>query len=306
MLSFLLGSGYHQVAAQQEDAFSQFMHLRQLVNPGQTGSSPGIQLTALIRNQWIGLAGSPKWQTFLFSMPLMNNRVGVGANIYRHTIGITQMGGLDGSYAYRFRVPKGFLSFGLQSSVRYLQQDFSLVRGTHPIEQDESVPLGLQSKFVPNFGAGVYFEAEKGYVGFSVPRFLRANIDFSEKGQLITREVQHYYLLAGVTLPLSASWSILPQTLWRYVPNAPFDADFHVSMLYQNRISGGFNYRIGSSTGSVIAGLQMGQHLYLGMAYEISFSDLQQYYQGTAELLLRYAFAPRKVAEAEAITPRVD
>jgi type IX secretion system PorP/SprF family membrane protein len=292
------------LSAQQEDAFAQFMYYKQAMNPAQTGSSQGINITGLVRNQWIGLSGAPKWQSLLFSMPLLNNRVGVGGNIYRHTVGITQITGLDGSYAYRLPVPRGFLSFGLQTSVRFMQQNFGLVTGTQPIEQDESIPVGLQSKYLPNFGAGVYYESKRAYVGLSVPRLLRSNIDFSDKGQLITRETQHYYFMAGATIPLGEAWELNPQTLWRYLPNAPFDADINLSAIFKKKISGGLSYRIGSETAIVSTGLQMGDHLHLGMAFEASFSDIQKYNSGTAEVIIRYFLASKKGENAEAVTPR--
>jgi type IX secretion system PorP/SprF family membrane protein len=303
----LLGSLFlpvQNLSAQQEDAFAQFMYYKQAINPAQTGSSQGINITGLVRNQWIGLSGAPKWQSLLFSMPLLNNRVGVGGNIYRHTIGITQITGLDGSYAYRLPVPRGFLSFGLQTSVRFMQQNFGLVTGTQPIEQDESIPVGLQSKYLPNFGAGIYYESKRAYVGLSVPRLLRSNIDFSEKGQLITRETQHYYFMAGATIPLGESWELNPQTLWRYLPNAPFDADINLSAIFKKKISGGLSYRIGSETAIVSTGLQLGDHLHLGMAFEASFSDIQKYNSGTAEVIIRYFLASKKGENAEAVTPR--
>ena len=303
----LLGSLFlpvQNLSAQQEDAFAQFMYYKQAINPAQTGSSQGINITGLVRNQWIGLSGAPKWQSLLFSMPLLNNRVGVGGNIYRHTIGITQITGLDGSYAYRLSVPRGFLSFGLQTSVRFMQQNFGLVTGTQPIEQDESIPVGLQSKYLPNFGAGVYYESKRAYVGLSVPRLLRSNIDFSDKGQLITRETQHYYFMAGATIPLGEAWELNPQTLWRYLPNAPFDADINLSAIFKKKISGGLSYRIGSETAIVSTGLQLGDHLHLGMAFEASFSDIQKYNSGTAEVIIRYFLASKKGENAEAVTPR--
>jgi type IX secretion system PorP/SprF family membrane protein len=303
----LLGSFFlpiQNLSAQQEDAFAQFMYYKQAINPAQTGSSQGINITGLVRNQWIGLSGAPKWQSLLFSMPLLNNRVGVGGNIYRHTVGITQITGLDGSYAYRLPVPRGFLSFGLQTSVRFMQQNFGLVTGTQPIEQDESIPVGLQSKYLPNFGAGVYYETKRAYVGISVPRLLRSNIDFSDKGQLITRETQHYYFMAGATIPLGETWELNPQTLWRYLPNAPFDADINLSAIFRKKISGGLSYRIGSETAIVSTGLQLGDHLHLGMAFEASFSDIQKYNSGTAEVIIRYFLASKKGENAEAVTPR--
>jgi type IX secretion system PorP/SprF family membrane protein len=185
-----------------------------------------------------------------------------------------------------------------------MQQNFGLVTGTQPIEQDESIPVGLQSKYIPNFGAGVYYETKRAYVGISVPRLLRSNIDFSDKGQLITRETQHYYFMAGATIPLGETWELNPQTLWRYLPNAPFDADINLSAIFRKKISGGLSYRIGSETAIVSTGLQLGDHLHLGMAFEASFSDIQKYNSGTAEVIIRYFLASKKGENAEAVTPR--
>jgi type IX secretion system PorP/SprF family membrane protein len=292
------------VSAQQEDAFAQFMYYKQAINPANTGSIPGISITGLVRNQWIGLNGAPKWQSLLFSMPLLNNRVGVGGNIYRHTIGITRITGLDGSYAYRIAVPRGYLSLGLQTSLRFMQQNFGLVTGTQPIEQDESIPSGLQSKYLPNFGAGIYYETKRAYAGISVPRLLRTNIDFSDKGQLVTKETQHYYFMAGVTIPLGEAWELNPQTLWRYLPNAPFDADINLSAIFKRKISGGVSYRMGSETAILFTGLQLGEHIHLGMAFETSFTDIQKYNSGTAEVVLRYFLFSKKGENAEVVTPR--
>ena len=101
----LLGSLFlpvQNLSAQQEDAFAQFMYYKQAINPAQTGSSQGINITGLVRNQWIGLSGAPKWQSLLFSMPLLNNRVGVGGNIYRHSY--------CSVYMWDLRTPKNLLS----------------------------------------------------------------------------------------------------------------------------------------------------------------------------------------------------
>jgi type IX secretion system PorP/SprF family membrane protein len=133
---------------------------------------------------------------------------------------------------------------------------------------------------------------------------LRANIDFSDKGQWITRETQHYYFMAGVSIPLGEAWELNPQTLWRYLPNAPFDADINLSAIFKRKISGGISYRIGSETAILSTGLQLGDHLHLGMAFEASFTEIQKYNSGTAEVVIRYFLASKKGENAEAITPR--
>jgi hypothetical protein len=88
------------------------------------------------------------------------------------------------------------------------------------------------------------------------------------------------------------------------LPNAPFDADLNISAIFRRKISGGISYRIGSETAILASGLQLGEHLHLGMAFEASFSEIQKYNNGTAEVIIRYFLASKKGENAEAVTPR--
>jgi hypothetical protein len=110
--------------------------------------------------------------------------------------------------------------------------------------------------------------------------------------------------MAGVTIPLGEAWELNPQTLWRYLPNAPFDADINLSAIFKRKISGGVSYRMGSETAILFTGLQLGEHIHLGMAFETSFTDIQKYNSGTAEVVLRYFLFSKKGENAEVVTPR--
>jgi type IX secretion system PorP/SprF family membrane protein len=296
--------------SQQEEQFTQFMHYRQGLNPGFVGSEENINVMAMSRNQWLGLEGAPETQLISVTAPILNQRIGVGGNILRQTIGVTDFYTLDGMYSYRLKVPRGFLGIGLQASIRLLQTDFTSLRGTQPIIQDEAVPQGIQSKFVPNFGVGLYYHSRSFYLGFSVPRLLSTNIDLSNDGGVIAKEVSHAYMMTGTTISLSEGLRLQPQFLLKYVKGAPFDADVNLSLLIGDKFSTGFSYRLGGSKESgvgeaisMLIGIQLSDNLLLGLSYDATVSELRKYNSGTIEGLVKYRIG-KKEEDNEVDNPR--
>ncbi|MEM6378468.1 MAG: type IX secretion system membrane protein PorP/SprF [Bacteroidota bacterium] len=297
--------------SQQEAQFSQFMHYRQGLNPGFVGSEENVSIMAMSRNQWLGIEGAPETQLISVTAPILNQRIGVGGNILRQSIGVTDFYTLDGMYSYRLKVPRGFLGVGLQASIRLLQSDFTDLRGTQPIAQDEAVPQGIQSKFVPNFGVGLYYHSRNFYLGFSIPRLLSTNIDLSDDSGVIAKEVTHAYMMTGTTIKLGESLSLQPQFLLKYVQGAPFDADMNLNLLIGDKFSTGVSYRLGGSiergigeAASLLVGIQLSKSMFLGLAYDATLSELRNYSSGTIEGLVRYRIGAKEEEDDAVDNPR--
>ena len=299
------------VWGQQEDQFTQFMYYKMGFNPAYAGSQDGICITAMDRHQWVGIDGAPASQLITFNMPLFNNRVGLGASVVRHTIGITQKYTGEIVYAYRIPVGRGMLSMGLQGSVRLLRNDFNMVQSTQPRELDEAIPTGgIQSKYIPNFGAGIYYSSRNFYLGFSSPRILENNIDFADLDAVISREVLHLYAMAGVLFNISEKVALQPQVLLKYVKGVPFDADANLNFIFFDKITAGLSYRLGGSqennlgeSASLLLGLQAGDSFFIGASYDYTLSELRDYNDGTFELVLRYCIGGKSEGD-EYINPR--
>ncbi|MFK7933654.1 MAG: PorP/SprF family type IX secretion system membrane protein, partial [Saprospiraceae bacterium] len=101
--------------AQQDQQYTQFMFNKLGYNPGYAGSQNAACITAIARNQWIGLEGAPETQALTFNMPVSGQRVGVGANIIRNTIGESENVTVDAAYAYRIPMGNGMLGLGMQA-----------------------------------------------------------------------------------------------------------------------------------------------------------------------------------------------
>lgn len=294
------------VFAQQEPQFTQFMYNKLGYNPGYAGSGESACISCLYRKQWIGINGAPETALLSFSIPLQNNRVGIGGNIWRNTIGITETFNLEGAYAYRVRLGEGYLGLGVMASVRRLSNDFSK---TDPLQQgDNSIPTSQQSKYVPNFGFGAYFTSDRFFFGISAPRLLENNIDLADEDLVIGKEVRHLYAMGGFVLPLSENVKLQPQVLLKYVKNAPFDADFNANLIILDRYTVGMSYRLGGSQNGagesidLLLGAQVTNNILFGVAYDITLSDLKDYNSGTIEAFGRYCFG--KSQSEEYLNPR--
>ena len=265
-------------------------------NPAFAGSQEAPCITGIFRQQWVGLEGAPSIQAMTFNMPLMNQRIGVGANLYRHTIGITSMINLDAAYAYRVRLGNGMLGMGVQGSIRSLKQDFNETFAIQSKELDTEIPDNNESKLLMNFGTGLYYNTDKFYLGVSAPRLLENDIDFSQDGSTtVSREVQHYYLMTGWTIELNDNLKLQPQTLLKYVNNAPLDADVNVNLIIQDLYITGLTYRFGGDkkdgSGDSIDFLlaaQVANRLMFGLSFDFTLSEIRNYTTGSIEASLHY------------------
>ncbi|MEM9990674.1 MAG: type IX secretion system membrane protein PorP/SprF [Bacteroidota bacterium] len=307
LIGILVFTSLNTVQAQQDEQYTQFMYNKLRYNPAFAGSDGKPVIGVVARNQWIGIEGAPKSQILNFDMPLAGDRAGIGINLTRAQVGMTQNITTDFAYAYRFDWLNGYFSGGLSASMRHISTDFTQARPTQ--EEDPSIPSGMQSKVVPNFGAGVYYHSKTFYLGLSIPRFLKTNIDLSDDGGTISREVQHYYLMGGVVIG-DEGVKLFPQALLKYTPNGPFDADLNLSFIFLERIIAGATYRVGGSRQNsfgesldALLSIFLTENVLLGLSYDITLSELKRQTDGSVELSLRFTMsgdsskAPRRIID---------
>lgn len=305
------------VVAQQDAQYTQFMYNKLAYNPAYAGSLGATTATGIIRSQWIGLEGAPKSQVFNIDAPLYDNRVGIGLNIARTTIGIGTNYNADISYAYRVPLGKGNIGVGLQGSIRSFNANYSDDRliSTEGTIFDASIPVGQQNKMTPNFGAGVYYKEERLYVGFSVPRLLENNIDFSEDATVISNSIRHFYLMGGYLFDIKEGVQLQPQVLIKYAQNSPLDVDLNLNAIFMNKYMVGATYRVGGSSRGlpaesidILFSTQINENFLFGIAYDVTVSELRDYSSGSIEAMVRYSFGPKntegKEVEGDYLNPR--
>src|SRR5687768_771790 len=286
------------LSAQQQSLHTMFMYNKLLVNPAYAGYHEHPCATGHIREQWIGFDGAPKTQTLSLHGPLSSQRIGIGLNIQRRSIGVSSSTTIDGIYDYRIPMGTGTLSLGVQASGRFMEVDYSdpNVRTVQDINLDPGVEAISDSKFVANVGAGLYYYTDAYYFGLSAPRLMNSDIDFELNNLFIAREQAHFYVMTGIALPLDHRMSFVPQVMVRYTEGAPVDVDLNLGIRWWEDYSFGVTFRKGGVDNrllesiDVMASAKILRGLRLGVAYDFTMSELRRYSNGSLEVMMMYCF----------------
>ena len=292
----------HSLFGQQQQMYTQFMYNKMALNPAYAGNESYLNATLMYRDQWSGFSGSPKAQVITVNLPRIGKRVGLGLNVERQTIGITEKITYEAMYAYKFFLGEGTLSMGMNVSGRKYIQDFTDSRlfAIHDLTLDPSIPQTVQSANLFNAGFGVYFNTNKFYLGAAVPRMIKADI-FFDSYNLFSTEVRHLFLMTGGTFIVNNEVRITPQAMFRAAENSPWGIDLNCSTTWKDKYSAGLTYRTGGTRGDlgesidVILGMQISEQLMLGFAYDISLSKIRVIDNGSLEMILSYNLIPRKI-----------
>jgi type IX secretion system PorP/SprF family membrane protein len=290
------------VQAQFEPQFTQYMYNEMFINPAYAGSRKQISSTLVYRNQWVGLQGAPKTQTFAIHGPLMNKKLGVGLTVINESIGVTHQFAMYGNYAYRFQVGSdGAFALGLQAGFINHQEDLSEVVTNE--ENDNEFLYNTPKVILPNAGFGMYYNTERFYAGLSIPRMLKNEVEgdgSSEVANSFEFKYWHYYLSSGYVFPISEGIKMKPSFMIKAVQGAPVVGDFTVQALFKDVFWLGFSYRTEDSFAG-IANFQITPNLRIGYSYDYTTTELNNYSNGTHEINLGYDFSFNK---KKVVTPR--
>lgn len=273
--------------AQQLPQFTQYMYNTISINPAYAGSREALSIVGLHRSQWVGFRGGPITQTLSIHTPLRNDRVGVGLSFIEDDLGPENFTYLYGDFSYAIPTGRtGKLAFGIKGGfTQYsLDPDF---------REDESLDpsiYGIEDRWTPNVGLGVYWSTNRVYFGLSTPRVLNTDKNTEEGFEALDR--LSYYFTGGVVVDLSENFKLKPAFLVKATNGAPVSYDLTANFLYNEKFWLGASYRINEQTAAIggIADFQVSRQLRVGYAYEKPISEIARYTTGTHEILLMYEF----------------
>jgi type IX secretion system PorP/SprF family membrane protein len=310
--------------AQQDPMFTKYMFNTLIFNPAYAGSKEHMSATVLHRTQWIGLEGAPTTQTITLHTPLKGNRVAIGGSLLHDNIGPTKDIKLSGYYAYRINFNEtSKLSFGVSATYNNWRTDFSQLNLNSPIDP----AFSTYSRNLFNAGAGIFYYNKNFYAGLSVPHLLNGSLiepdrDVAEE-ELQAIQIRHYYLAAGLILPLNSNLTFKPSVLIKNSNlfgefgnnvqsnvGAPTEFDIDLSLLMYDALWVGVAFRSAfeyfseeSSTDSfdIWMAYYLRNNMTIGVAYDFSTNDLDKVNSGSFEVILGYDFAYKT---SSILTPR--
>lgn len=168
--------------AQQDALYSQFTLNNTYLTPAFAGVDGVTRFSAFHRSQWLGYQSSfddglaPTTQLVSFNTPIYRLKSGFAAYIQNDRLGPQNNLEAQAMYAYHLGIKESKLSFGIKVGIysqtingkyyRYIQ------------EGDPLINTGKESQIKPDLGLGLFYRAEKYYVGIGFNHLLRSQFDF--------------------------------------------------------------------------------------------------------------------------------
>lgn len=254
------------------------------VNPGYAGQRDVLSATALYRTQWVGIDGAPKTVTFGIHSPLRNDRLGLGLNIVSDQLGPAKETSVDANFSYTIPLNDDDtkFSFGVKGGFHLLDTDWS--KGIY--QNPDNAFNNNVNLLSPTLGAGMYLHSSNWYLGLAIPNFItKKHYDDFEESIVVER--LHFFLIAGYVFDLSRNTKLKPAALVKAVSGAPIIADFSLNALMNDTFTLGVSYRWDDSF-SGLAGFQVSDNVYIGYAYDLTSTNLNNYNSGSHEIMFRF------------------
>jgi len=309
-LLLILGIGSSQVRAQQDKMFSQYMFNMMALNPAYAGSRDVLSMSALYRNQWTGVQGAPQTATFTMDMPLNQERVGIGLQLYGDRYGVMEEAGAFASYAFRIKVgQRTTLALGLQGGASSYRANLTEVMTSPDGSIDPAFAQNI-SKVLPNFGTGIYLSNDRSYLSLSVPRLIKNKLSEYNVGDLRSVQARHAFAAAGFVVGISPAVKMKPSVLVKYAEGAPLGFDGNINFWFADRIAIGASIRRNQfstwtdySTDAIVGMLevQLTDQFRFGYAYDRTMNGLRSIAPSSHEVMLRYEFG---FGKNRILTPR--
>jgi type IX secretion system PorP/SprF family membrane protein len=295
--------------AQQDAQFSQYMFNGIYINPAYAGYREQLNLHSFYRNQWTGIDGAPKTFSFAVDAIANNGNVGLALNVLSDKLGAQRTNMAFANYAYRLKLNadgSSRLAFGVGAGVLQSGIDGALLS---PNDPELTQPSGFYSTIAPEARAGVYFANDKFYAGFSAGNLVSPFLDDSRYTN-IPRPRPHYYLTAGLLLPLSTDVYLKPSFLVKEDRGGPTSLDLNTFLIFNDRLWIGGSYRtsfklfdksyLQNNLNPRSAGLAAIQlfplsNLRIGYTYDFSLGALETYSGGTHEISIGFFFNRKNI-----------
>ncbi len=280
---------------QQATQYSLYMLNPLRWNAAYAGLDRSLVIDGGIRQQWVGLEGSPTSQIVTMHAPLNIVSSGIGLQFENDNIGASRRTQAGVSYAYHLQLGGGTLSLGGRAQWLQWNLDGRVLRTPGGIymepgldHQDDVLSISAETATTTTFGAGLYYKSEVVEVGFSVENVSEPVVQLSSFDFPLSRT---YYASAAAHLNLSSILRLHP-SVWVRSDIVQTQTDFSLLLEYNDNIFGGASLRgysdISLDALAIIAGFRLNDNIRVAYAYDVGLSSLRGTHSGSHEIGITY------------------
>jgi type IX secretion system PorP/SprF family membrane protein len=273
--------------AQQDPMYTQYMESLLIINPAYAGSKEALNMMAVSRNQWVGMAHAPDTRTLSLHLPITDTDMGLGLSFLSDQIWPIKQNGLYVDYSYTLHFNNNRkLALGLKAGVNFYEAGLTDLQVKQP--GDPVFASDINRDFLPNLGVGAFYHTTRYYLGLSLPKLIKNTINRNgfSAGQF-SREEIHLFFMSGYVFDINSNVMFKPSILTKYVNNAPISFDLNTSFLFNDRLWVGAMFRWGDSVGGLFQ-IQATSQMKIGYSFDYPISRLGAFNQGTHELMVSF------------------
>jgi type IX secretion system PorP/SprF family membrane protein len=270
------------VEAQQEMRFTEYMFNLYQVNAAYAGSRETLSLAGIVRSQWTGLEGAPQMQSLTMNTPILTKNIGIGVMFRNESAGASSQTQFMGSFAYRFRLAKGKLSFGLSAGLLNNRFNWSKAEFKDPSDQVQS--SGVENTYTPTFDFAGYFYTNTFYLGFQIENLNQSQINILVDGE--SKNYIHSTFIIGKAFVLSKKVVFKPSALFR-TTQAAQQLEVNASFLFNETLWAGITFRSDNEL-SLILEYNINQKLRFGYSFDYALDPVQSNSAGSHEFFVGY------------------
>ncbi len=265
--------------------FSQKLTNSFMYNPALAGHTFG-SITTSYRQNYDGLAGSPKNYFISIHAPFAGHRFGVGANVYQDEFSILKNTYIGGAFAYHLYFNK-FNSLSMGVGVEYNSLNLNATGTDIGYILNDPVYLRYQSTTgKPDFSFGLMYQNRFVKAGIAANRLATAWLEPTEN-----RVLSNYYTaFVQGQIPIRDGQDVLePYFSYRKFSENNNNYDIGLYYTYDNKITAGSALRAGNLLNFTVA-YRLNKYLLVGYSREIITTQVGGYLGASSEFTLRYDF----------------
>ena len=321
LLGVLLGGQI--LFAQQRPQYTQYILNNYIINPALSGIENYTDVKISNRDQWVGLNGAPqtmyltihtpigkkdyKTSATSFQMPGENPRGkaywenytasqahhGAGLSIVNDKTGLYNRLYANLSYAYHIGLsPRTNMAAGFAGGIQKLSRDAS--RSTYANNDPTDPAQGSTDdvyKIRPDMSAGIWLYSGDYFLGVSGQQIIPQKVSFADD-TLGFKIVPHLFLTAGYRFLISDDINAIPSVMVKYVSPVDPQFDANIKLQYRDLFWIGASCRFKDGFAGML-GLNIGNSLNVGYAYDYTTSNLGTISKGTHEIIIGFLLGNR-------------
>lgn len=292
LVSFFLCCAF-TVSGQYDAQISQYMFASETFNPAMVASNGKMNLFGLYRMQWVGIDNAPRTMFFDMNAPVkfMKHDHGLGLIFEDDKAGLFTNQSVYLQYAYKYKLGKGLLSFGI--NLGFVSQTFAgdsvhkVSSDYHEMESDPAIPTSSVNDMAFDFDLGTLYEYKDFYAGFSVFHLFEPTLNLDEYVESFVG--RSAFLTAGYDLTLPNNRYGLSLSSLIKTDFVTYQYDLNAILSRDDKYMLGLGWRLQDGV-IFLGGINLDSGVSIVYSFDLATTKLISYSYGSHELSVRYSF----------------